>query len=347
VELLSVRNLSKSYPDGWRLSDISFDLALGEILCLLGPSGCGKTTLLRLIAGLEQPDQGRILIEGQDVAGTPPHLRGFGMMFQEYALFPHMDVFGNVAFGLRAAGLSQREIQERVAQALEMVNLVGFDKRDVSHLSGGEKQRVALARSLAPQPRLLMLDEPVGALDRELRDRLLTELPAILDRAGVTAISVTHDQEEAFALADRLIVMREGRVVQQGTPRQVYLRPASAWVARFLGLNNLVPARTVEGGQVSTALGLLQVASEETCDPGMEVILLIHSEACSPASSGINRLEGIVQGHVFRGSHYQMSLEFAGGTELTFEWPSTNALPAVGERLSLCLDPRGLTVLCE
>jgi ABC-type Fe3+/spermidine/putrescine transport system ATPase subunit len=216
--LLEIRHLCKSYPDGWALHDVSFTVEEGENLCLLGPSGCGKTTLLRLIAGLETPDSGQVLVDGEDVTPVSPHLRGFGLMFQEYALFPHKDVFGNVAFGLQMQGLSRDPVTARVTEVLELVGLVGFERRDVNQLSGGERQRVALARSLAPQPRLLMLDEPLGALDRALRERLMDELPDILRRAGVTAITVTHDQEEAFALADRVVLMRAGRVVGGGLP---------------------------------------------------------------------------------------------------------------------------------
>ena len=253
----------------------------GEIVCLLGPSGCGKTTLLRLIAGLEPLDSGRVLVDEEDVTDVPPHLRGFGLMFQEYALFPHKDVFGNVAFGLRMQGLGRDEVAARVADALALVGLAGFEQRDVSLLSGGERQRVALARSLAPQPCLLMLDEPLGALDRALRERLLGELPDILHRAGATAITVTHDQEEAFAIADRVVLMRAGRVVQTGTPEAVYRRPASAWAARFLGLTNLLDGRVAGRGRVETAIGLLEIGDSElaTWDVGFEVQVLIRPEA--------------------------------------------------------------------
>jgi ABC-type sugar transport system ATPase subunit len=228
MSFLEIRQLSKSYPDGWSLAEVSFVVEEGEVLCLLGPSGCGKTTLLRLIAGLETPDDGQILLAGRDVTFIPPHRRSFGLMFQEYALFPHRDVFGNVAFGLRMAGWGRGRVWQRAREVLELVDLGGFEHRDVNQLSGGERQRVALARSLAPRPRLLMLDEPLGALDRTLRERLLEELPAILKRVGVTTITVTHDQEEAFAIADRVVVMRAGRVVQQGTPEEVYRHPASS-----------------------------------------------------------------------------------------------------------------------
>jgi ABC-type Fe3+/spermidine/putrescine transport system ATPase subunit len=341
MPLLELCNVRKSYPDGWTLADINFTVERGENVCLLGPSGCGKTTLLRLIAGLERPDSGQVLVDGEDVTGIPPHRRGFGLMFQEYALFPHKDVFGNVAFGLRMGGGSREAVAARVAEVLELVGLVDFERRDVNQLSGGERQRVALARSLAPQPRLLMLDEPLGALDRALRERLMDELPHILRRAGATAITVTHDQEEAFALADRVVLMRAGRVVQVGTPEEVYRRPASAWVARFLGLTNLLDGRVVERGRVETAVGEWRL---ETGDLG-EGQLLIRPEAARLDEDGPNLLQGVVAERSFRGDHYRLSVRHASGIELTFNFPAGVVLPAPGDPITLSLDPRALALL--
>lgn len=349
MSLLELRDLHKSYPDGWTLTDVSFTVEQGEIVCLLGPSGCGKTTLLRLIAGLETPDSGQVLVDGEDVTHTPPHLRGFGLMFQEYALFPHKDVFGNVAFGLRMKGLNRREVAARVAEALALVGLEGFERRDVNQLSGGERQRVALARSLAPHPRLLMLDEPLGALDRNLRERLLDELPAILHRAGVTAITVTHDQEEAFALADRVVLMRDGRVVQVGAPEEVYRKPASAWVARFLGLTNLLPARVTEGG-VETAIGKLVIGDRGLGARNYESLIpnpqsLIRPEAARLGEDGPNTLHGVVIERSFRGGYYRVRIRHASGQELAFDFPVGTRLPAVGEAIVLSLDPAALALL--
>ncbi|MFN8566897.1 MAG: ABC transporter ATP-binding protein [Kouleothrix sp.] len=226
-----MRNLYKSYGGAPALRGVSLALAPGSIVGLLGPSGCGKTTLLRLIAGLEQADSGSIAFDGRPIDDLPTHLRGFGLMFQDYALFPHHDVAGNVAFGLRMHNLPRAQITARVAEMLDLVGLAGYARRRVYELSGGERQRVALARSLAPSPRLLMLDEPLGALDRALRERLLDELRSILKRVGVTSVYVTHDQAEAFAVADWLVLMRAGQVAQQGLPEQVYRQPASQFVA--------------------------------------------------------------------------------------------------------------------
>lgn len=349
MSLLELCSLHKSYPDGWTLSAISFAVEQGEIVCLLGPSGCGKTTLLRVIAGLEPPDGGQVLVDGEDMTHTPPHLRGFGLMFQEYALFPHKDVFGNVAFGLRMQGLNHNAVAGRVAEALTLVGLAGFERRDVSQLSGGERQRVALARSLAPQPRLLMLDEPLGALDRNLRERLLDELPQILHQAGATAITVTHDQEEAFAIADRVVLMHGGRVVQVGTPREVYRQPTSAWVARFLGLTNLLDAKIAED-KIETEIGRLEIRDwgflgQHRRSPVSNLQLLIRPEAARLSTAGPNTVRGIVAERSFRGERYRLGVRHASGIELAFNMPANADLPACGEPITLSLDPQALTLL--
>ncbi|RLC72054.1 MAG: iron ABC transporter ATP-binding protein [Chloroflexi bacterium] len=347
MPLLKLDNVCKSYPDGWTLGDVSFTVEQGEIVCLLGPSGCGKTTLLRIIAGLETLESGRVLVDGRDVSRVPPHRRGFGLMFQEYALFPHKDVFGNVAFGLRMQGLEREVVMARVAEALELVGLAGFERRDVNQLSGGEQQRVALARSLAPQPRLLMLDEPLGALDRALRERLMEELPVILHRAGVTAITVTHDQGEALALADRVVLMRVGHVVQVGTPEQVYRRPASAWAARFLGLTNLLEARVVKRGLVETGIGRLEIGGWRLGieDSESAATLLIRPEAAQLSADGPNLLRGVVTERSFRGERYRLRVRHASGVELTFHLPASVELPATGETITLSLSPQALALL--
>jgi ABC-type Fe3+/spermidine/putrescine transport system ATPase subunit len=346
MALLELDGLNKAYPDGWTLTDVSFTVEEGEIRGLLGPSGCGKTTLLRLIAGLESPDSGRVLVDEEDVTSVAPHRRGFGLMFQEYALFPHKDVFGNVAFGLRMEGLDRQAIEERVTETLALVGLKGFEHRDVSQLSGGERQRVALARSLAPQPRLLLLDEPLGALDRTLRERLMDELPDILHRAGVTVITVTHDQEEAFAIADCVAVMRAGEVVQIGTPEELYRHPGSTWVARFLGLTNLLAARVVGPGRLETALGGLRVVDTGFgYEKGETIQLLIRPEAAQLRRDGPNQVDVEVARRSFRGGYTQLDVRHRSGVELTFSFPAGADLPPTGEGLALSLDPQGLTLL--
>jgi thiamine transport system ATP-binding protein len=239
LSVLHIESLGVRFDGESALDDASLDVSRGEIVTVLGPSGSGKTTLLRVVAGLQPPDHGRVLLDGEDLAEIPPHRRGIGLVFQDHALFPHRDVFGNVSFGLRMRGDSPEAIAARTTELLELVGLVGLERRTMGTLSGGEQQRVALARALAPEPRVLLLDEPLGSLDRRLRDRLLDDLGRIFEELGSTAIYVTHDQTEAFTLADRVAVMRAGRVVQFATPDELWAHPHDADTARFLGLANV------------------------------------------------------------------------------------------------------------
>ena len=345
--LLELRQVHKTYPDGWMLGPLDLTVARGEIVCLLGPSGCGKTTLLRLIAGLEHPDSGEIRVRGESIIGTPPHRRNFGLMFQEYALFPHKDVFDNVAFGLRMAGMGREAIDRRVGQVLDLVGLTGFERRDVNQLSGGERQRVALARSLAPEPKVLMLDEPLGALDRALRQRLMDELWTILRQAEATTITVTHDQEEAFALADRVVLMRAGEIVQTGTPEAVYARPTCAWAARFLGLTNLIQAHVDDATTVETPMGSLTMEESRLADwpPGDSPLLLIRPEAATLGQDGPNVIQATITERSFRGERYHLIVEHPSGLELAFNLSAHRDLPAIDEPITLSLDPSGLMIL--
>ncbi len=233
--MLSVRDVRVSFGDIVALDGVGFDMG-EERVGLLGPSGCGKSTLLRVIAGLQRPDSGSVIFDGDDVTGLPVHKRGFGLMFQDYALFPHRDVGGNVEFGLEMQGMEDEPRRERVAEVLDLVGLPGWEKRPVDNLSGGEAQRVALARTLAPRPRLVLLDEPLGALDRMLRERLVTDIREILVNASTPAIYVTHDHDEASTVSERILIMREGRIVQSGTLDQIRSAPADDWVDAFVGL---------------------------------------------------------------------------------------------------------------
>ncbi|OLF07193.1 ABC transporter [Actinophytocola xinjiangensis] len=258
---LTVSGLGVSYGDLAAVSDADLTVADGEVLALLGPSGCGKSTLLRAVAGLE-PATGQVSWDGQDLAGVPVHRRGFGLVFQDGQLFPHRDVAGNVEFGLR---MRRERSPERVAEMLSLVGLDGYGARRVTELSGGEQQRVALARALAPSPRLLLLDEPLSALDRALREQLAVDLARVLRATGATALVVTHDHDEAFTLADRVAVMREGRIRQVGTPDAVWQRPVDERTARFLGCGEFVDA-TVSGGVARCALGSVTVEWERDGD---------------------------------------------------------------------------------
>jgi len=242
---IRIEKVSKKFGDFVAVNDVSLSIYRGEIFCLLGGSGCGKTTLLRMLAGFEQPSSGRIFIDGADMDGVPPYERPVNMMFQSYALFPHMTVQDNVAFGLKQEGVKKAEVASRVAEMLSLVKLGGFEHRKPHQLSGGQRQRVALARSLVKRPKLLLLDEPLGALDKKLREHTQFELVNIQERLGVTFVVVTHDQEEAMTLASRIGVMNQGRIVQVGTPHEIYEFPASRFVSEFIGNVNMFEGRII------------------------------------------------------------------------------------------------------
>ncbi len=249
--IVSIEGVSKRFGSVAACDGVDLDIRRGELFALLGGSGCGKTTLLRMIAGFETPDRGRILIDGQDVTGVPPHRRPVNMMFQSYALFPHMDVATNVGYGLRREGLPAGEIARRVAEALDKVRLADHGKRRPSQLSGGQRQRVALARALIKRPKLLLLDEPLAALDRKLREGTRFELVRLQEQLGLTFVMVTHDQGEAMSMASRLAVMDKGRIVQTGDPHEIYEHPRTRFVADFIGIANILP---VDGGRTWLAL---------------------------------------------------------------------------------------------
>lgn len=355
---LHVQNISKSFGQTQVLREVSFAVEEGEAVCLLGPSGCGKTTLLRIIAGLEQADAGRVLMDGRDLTEIPVHRRGFGLMFQDFALFPHKDVQSNIAFGLRMQGLAQAEIDDRVYEMLRLVSLQGYERRQVYDLSGGEQQRVALARCLAPRPRLLMLDEPLGSLDRTLREGLLGELRSILNTVGVTTVYVTHDQEEAFVVGDRVVVMRSGRVVQMGTPESVYQQPANEFIARFLGLNNLVDARITSMSprvEVSTAWGTLTVGglSREKAAVGDDATLVIRPEAVRATVAATSEQDNVICGRlascVFRGGQHRLRLSHLDEEQMELEFDVVGAcdVPVVGETICLSLNTEALSLLAS
>ena len=336
-EGLSIVNISKTYANRAALDKVSFNVYEGEILAVLGPSGSGKSTLLMIIAGLEKTETGDISWKGLSIRGVPPHQRGFGLMFQDFALFPHMNVRENVSFGLRMVHAESTEIDARVSEMLELVGLSGFEERDVNTLSGGEQQRVALARSLASHPKMLMLDEPLGALDRNLRERLLFDLKAILKRMDQTALYVTHDQEEAFSLADRVVLLNSGRIEQIGTPQEMYCQPASLFTARFLGLTNLIPGQVIESNGkriVETPIGALPAESQQLG----KVTLLIRPDSMEADRRGPYRLEGTVKEVSFRGSTVRTIIQ-VNGYSLTFDFLSNTKLFKPGENIVLGYEP--------
>jgi spermidine/putrescine transport system ATP-binding protein len=304
--MLDVQHIFKTYEGKPLLNDISFQVDTGETICLLGASGSGKSTLLRIIAGLEDTDAGFISFNGMDLTSTPAHLRDFGLVFQDYALFPHLNVNKNVAFGLKMRRLAQEEIALRVTNSLEMVNLSGFGTRRVTDLSGGEQQRVALARALATRPRLLMFDEPLGALDRTLREDLLNELRSILHQTKIPAIYVTHDQEEAFTIADRVLILHDGEIVREGTPADVWGNPGSAFVAGFLGLGTIIEGTYIGNSQAETRFGKLTVDCRHKHQEGDHVHLLARPLT---AESERNVIHGTVTDVIFQQERFRVTLD--------------------------------------
>jgi ABC-type Fe3+/spermidine/putrescine transport system ATPase subunit len=334
---LELRNISKKYDQTAALSNISFEVAAGEVTAILGPSGCGKSTALAIIAGLEQPDQGEIYWDSQNLQGIPPHQRGFGLMFQDLALFPHMNVMENISFGLRMANWSLELIQNRAQEMLALVGMTGMEKRDINTLSGGEQQRVALVRSLAPAPGLLMLDEPLGALDRNLRERLVVDLRVILKKAHQTALYVTHDQEEAFVIADKLVVMGNGRVHQVGEPQEVYRNPSSAFVAHFLGLDNLLPAEAIRAAEQPFLLLPFGKVPYRHNISGKGLALL-RSDQVVVDEPAPYQLIGIVIQRIFRGNTCRAVVSVEG-ISLQFDFPANTCLPAEGNQVKIGFDP--------
>ncbi len=338
--VLEISQITKSFEDTRALDGVSIEVYSGEILALLGPSGCGKSTLLGLIAGLDSADSGDVLWGGQSLTGIPPHERGFGLMFQDYALFPHLSVAANIAFGLRFQELDRSEIDLRVRDLLALVDLEGFESRDVTSLSGGEQQRVALARSLAPRPRLLMLDEPLGALDAALRERLLSDLQNILRKLNQTALYVTHDQAEAFAVADRVVVMRSGRVEQIGTPKEIFSVPGSRFVAEFLGFDNFIKGDLVNA-VLKTPIGTLEWPSARLDGP-VDVLLRPDGALIGGTGPGLV-ISGTVRKISFRGMTQRVRLETAYGT-LRFSFPNDAMLPAVTSELKLTIQKDAIQI---
>ncbi len=321
--LLRLEGLSKRFRSGTAVDDLSLDIHQGEFFALLGPSGCGKTTLLRLIAGFERPDAGRILLDGVDLAAVPPYRRPVNMMFQNYALFPHLNVEANVAFGLKQEGLPRTEIDQRVADMLAMVKLESFGRRKPQELSGGQRQRVALARSLVKRPRVLLLDEPLAALDKKLRDETRFELMDLQRRLGLTFVIVTHDQSEAMIVADRIGVMDRGWLKQVATPADIYERPNSRWVADFVGDVNLLEglvgadAMSVE----NTPAGTLRAAAKIDAAPGANAWVAVRPEKLrvsrEPPSQTDNSCTGTVADIGYLGDLTIYKLRLAGGTTVT------------------------------
>ena len=344
-------DLVKRFAEVTAVGGINVDVVGGEFFSLLGPSGCGKTTTLRLIAGFEQPTEGRILLDGRDVAHTPPHKRNVNTVFQSYALFPFLTVEQNVSFGLRYKDVARSEAGKKTAAALSLVQLDGFQKRRPSQLSGGQQQRVALARALVLNPAVLLLDEPLGALDAKLRKALQIELKALQEEVGITFIYVTHDQEEALTMSDRLAVMSNGRIEQIGSPVEVYEEPATAYVADFLGVSNLMSALGDGGGRVR--LGDFQfMAARGDLDARGPIRIVIRPERVrleDQGTSGDNRIPGMVERVLYVGSTIQVLVHLAHGETLQAWMQNRGGDPPwqQGTAVSVHLPPDAIRVLVD
>ncbi|HEV3227055.1 MAG TPA: ABC transporter ATP-binding protein [Acidimicrobiales bacterium] len=328
--MLRVEGVTVRYGDHTAVDRFDLDVGEAEVVTLLGPSGCGKSSILRAIAGLVPIAGGRVLVDGSDVTNRPPHTREVGLMFQEYALFPHRDVVGNVAFGPRMHGDTREAVARRVDEVLALVGLSGYGARSVVSLSGGEQQRVALARALAPKPRVLMLDEPLGSLDRSLRERLTGELRALFVDLGLTVVTVTHDQGEAFTLADRVLVLRDGVVSQIGRPVDVWRGPADAFVARFLGFGNVFEV-VARDGRIDTPWGPMTAGNR----PDGDAALVIRPDGLRLARTGA---EGVAGPATFRGDHFLVPVMLRTGWTLEVT-DRSGEVPEPGTSVRVELDP--------
>ncbi len=342
LRLLGIR---RNFGDFAAVSDLSLDVADGEFVTLLGPSGCGKTTTLRMVAGFIEPDAGDIVFDGQRINAVPPHQRDTAMVFQSYALFPHMNVADNVGFGLEMRGLAAPARRERIAEALSMVNLTGLEKRRPGELSGGQQQRVALARAIATRPQILLFDEPLSNLDARLREKVRLDIRELQRRLAITTLYVTHDQAEALAVSDRIVVMREGRIDQVGPPDEIYQRPATRFVADFVGAANLVEARSLGQGLFDTPIGRLRQDGPAVA-AGEQVTLSWRPEDMRLVRDGTASISGAtVTDAVYQGGNVELVL-VAGGVPLR-ALVAADAAPRAGERVDFVLPPERVRVVSQ
>jgi putrescine transport system ATP-binding protein len=350
--LVRFERVSKRFGAQTAVDDLTLDIAQGEFFALLGPSGCGKTTLLRMLAGFEAPSAGRILLGGEDIGAVPPHRRPVNMMFQSYALFPHLNVEKNVGFGLKQDDVPRAEIRKRVEEMLALMRLTGYGRRGIDQLSGGQKQRVALARALIKRPRVLLLDEPLAALDKKLRGETQFELKELQRKLGTTFVIVTHDQDEAMTLADRIAVMNAGKLAQVGDPVEIYEKPNSRWVADFIGDVSLIEGRVGEGGTLDTPVGKLKV-SHPGASPGATVWLALRPEKIGlsrerPAGAA-NAVSGGIAEIGYRGDRSLYNVRLADGTLLRAALPNTGPRVdvSIGDAVWLFWGPHAGVVLTQ
>ena len=338
--ILRLKDISVKFDDDQILDNVSLEICDKEFVTLLGPSGCGKTTTLRIIAGFLSADSGEVFFENKPINNLPPHKRPVNTIFQKYALFPHLNVFENIAFGLRVKGAPEAEIKKTVHDMLSMVNLLGFEKRDISTLSGGQQQRVAIARALAVNPRVLLLDEPLGALDLKLRKDMQVELKNIQKRMGITFIYVTHDQEEALSMSDRVVVMNNGVIQQIGTPEDIYNEPENAFVADFIGESNIVDGVMIDDYKAAFS-GAVFTCLDKGFSKGEAVDVVVRPEDVDVVEVDKGMLKGVVTSVTFKGVHFEIIVDIGG-----FKWMiQTTDFHPVGASIGLYIEPDAIHIM--
>ena len=338
--IIRLQDISKKFEDDVILDSINLSIKDKEFMTFLGPSGCGKTTTLRIIAGFLEADSGQVIFEGKDINSLPPHKRQVNTIFQRYALFPHLNVYDNIAFGLRVKKMKEKDIAKKVGEMLELVNLKGFQKRDISSLSGGQQQRVAIARALAVEPRVLLLDEPLGALDLKLRKDMQVELKNIQKRMGITFIYVTHDQQEALSMSDTVVVMNDGRIQQIGTPIDIYNEPKNAFVADFIGESNILDGVMLDDFKAKFSGAIFQCL-----DKGFKVNeavdIVVRPEDVDVVPYGEGTISGVITSNTFKGVHFEMIVDIDN-----FKWmiQTTDYYP-VGTKIGIQIEPDAIHVM--
>lgn len=339
-KIIELKHIRKCYEDNTPvIYDFNLDIYKGEFITLLGPSGCGKTTILRMLAGFEEATEGQILLNGKDISHMPPNERQINTVFQKYALFPHLNIYDNIAFGLRQKKMSKDEIEKKVSRVLEVVDLEGFEKRSVSSLSGGQQQRVAIARAIVNEPEILLLDEPLGALDYKMRQEMQLELKAMHEELGITFVFVTHDQEEALTMSDKIVVMSKGEILQVGTSEEIYQTPANSVVADFIGESNIFEGEKVEDHKVSFAGVTLDC--KEDSPKGTVVDVMVRPEFIRICPLQEGKLQGEVISSIFKGKYYDVTV-LSGKTEIIIQW---NRPVIVGEKVGVDFIPEGIHIM--
>ena len=338
--IIELKHIYRTFEDGFKaVEDFNLEVKRGEFVTFLGPSGCGKTTTLRMIAGFDMPTSGDILLNGKDISKLPPYERPINTVFQRYALFPHMNIFDNIAFGLKLKKLPEEEIKKKVKKVLELVDLEGFEKRSVSTLSGGQQQRVGIARALVNEPQILLLDEPLGALDLKMRKEMQIELKAMHDELGITFIYVTHDQEEALTMSDKIVVMSEGKIQQIGTPEDIYNEPKNAFVADFIGESNIFNGIMTGSMQARFAGGLFQCVDD--VPEGTQITAVVRPEDIELLPPDQGQIRGKVTSVIFKGMHYEITVQ-SGRYEVVIQ--STRSAE-VGSDVGIRVEPDGIHIM--